>query len=256
MTERKLDWKSRHDERSREYDILATLKAGVPVQRKMWDEGVVLDQGNEGACVGFGWMGEYLATPVAPPVQPPAHIAETYAADIYATAKTIDEFPGESYEGTSVLAGAKVMKSRGFIKSYRWAFNIESIRDAIIQEGPVVIGIPWKDGMYSTGPDGVVKVAGKLVGGHCLVLTGYDPAMKIGTRKYEVYRWRNSWGTDYGVNGSGYIKATDLAKLLKGVGEACVPIGRQVPSAPGMGTPGKQSFIKTILERVLTKIKS
>lgn len=255
MMERKLDWKSEHDERSREYDIRSVLRAGVKPVLKMWDEGVVLDQGNEGACVGFGWMGEFLSQPVAPNPQPSRVATQQYANNIYETAKTIDEFPGENYEGTSVLAGAKVMQARGFIKSYRWAFSIEDIRDAIIQEGPVVIGIPWRDGMYETDANGIVKVAGKLVGGHCLVITGYDPAMKIGNRKYEVYRWRNSWGSSYGINGSGYIKANDLAKLLKGVGEACVPIGRQIPKAQITGVPPKQSFWNIMVERVLTKIK-
>lgn len=255
MTERKFDWKSQHDERSREYDIRSVLRTGVKPVLKMWDEGIVLDQGSEGACVGFGWMGEFLAQPAAPEPQPGKFATQKYANDVYQTAKTIDEYPGENYEGTSVLAGAKVMRARGFIKSYRWAFSIEDVRDAIIQEGPVVIGIPWKEGMYETGPGGLVKVSGKSVGGHCLVLTGYDPAMKIGARKYEVYRWRNSWGPDYGVNGSGYIKATDLAKLLKNVGEACVPIGRQVPKSAILGIPAKESFWKTLGERVLTFVK-
>lgn len=255
MVERKLDWKSQHDERSREYDIRSILRAGVKPVLKMWDEGIVLDQGSEGACVGFGWMGEFLSQPAAPLPQPAVAATQRYAQDVYQTAKTIDEFPGEAYEGTSVLAGAKVMKERGFITSYRWAFKIEDIRDAIIQEGPVVIGIPWKEGMYETDANGIVKVSGKNVGGHCLVLTGYDPAMKIGTRKYEVYRWRNSWGNDYGVNGSGYVKATDLAKLLRVTGEACVPIGRQVPKSPKLGIPAPRAFWKTLVEKVLTFIK-
>lgn len=254
MVERKLDWKSQHDERSRDYNIMSMINTSVPVQRKMWDEGIVLDQGSEGACVGFGWMGEFLSQPAAPSPQPGVFATQMYAQDVYRTAKTIDEFPGEAYEGTSVLAGAKVMKARGFIQSYQWAFSIEAIRDAIIQEGPVVIGIPWKDGMYETDANGVVKVSGKSVGGHCLVLTGYDPAMKIGTRKYEVYRWRNSWGSGYGINGSGYIKATDLAKLLKGTGEACVPMGRQVPKSPKLGIPAPRAFWKTLVEKVLTFI--
>jgi hypothetical protein len=253
--ERKLDWKSEHDERSLEYNVEDILRTTVKPVRKMWDEGIVLDQGSEGACVGFGWMAEFLATPEAPNPQPLRTIAQRYANNVYQTAKKVDEFPGENYEGTSVLAGAKVMKARGFMKSYRWAFNMDAIRAAIIQEGPVVIGIPWRDGMYQTDANGVVKVTGKLVGGHCLTLTGYDPAMKIGSRTYEVYRWRNSWGTSYGAEGSGYIKATDLAKLLKGVGEACVPIGRQVPKPLRLDVPPKQSFVKTLSERVLTFFK-
>ena len=249
---RKLDWKSSHDDRSLNYGIRPAIKSSTVPVRKMWDEGVILDQGNEGACVGFGWVGEYLAQPVAPEPQPGAQAANAYAFSVYEDAKQVDEIPGEDYEGTSVLAGAKVMKSRGFIAGYKWCFGIEDVRDAIIQEGPVVIGIPWKNGMYETGSDGVVKVSGKLVGGHCLVLTGYDPAFQIGRRKYEVFRWRNSWGAGYGVNGSGYIKATDLAKLLRGVGEACVPIGRksQMLSLPAPAI-NKVSFWQTLKERVL-----
>lgn len=252
---RKLDWQSRHDERSRDYGIRAILQEAVVPVKKMWDEGVVLDQGNEGACVGFGWMGEVLAQPVIPQPKMLKSPAEAYAINIYNTAKQIDEIPGENYTGTSVLAGAKVMMARGFITAYRWCFNITDIRDAIIKEGPVVIGIPWKDGMYSTDTNGLVSVSGKLVGGHCLVLTGYDPAMQIGARKYEVFRWRNSWGFDYGVSGSGYIKATDLAKLLKTVGEACVPIGRKIPAKFVTNVPAKQSFLKTLGEKLLTWTK-
>lgn len=254
MVERKLDWVSQHDERSRKHDIRSVLSAGVPIQKKMWDEGIVLDQGSEGACVGFGWTGEYLSTPAPPAAQPRTSVAETYAKGVYVNAKLIDEFSGENYEGTSVLAGAKVMQSRGIIESYRWAFDLQSIRDAIIQEGPVVIGIPWKEGMYDTAPGGIVKVSGKLVGGHCLILTGYDPAMKIGSRKYEVYRWRNSWGSSYGVGGSGYIKATDLDKLLKSTGEACIPMGRKTPPVFGSDV-SKKSFLKVIGEKVLTWTK-
>lgn len=253
MVERRLDWKSQHDERSKDYAIRSVLKQNIPIVKKMWDEGIILDQGSEGACVGFGWTGEYLAQPVAPSPQPKYSVAEAFALDVYNNAKKLDEFPGENYDGTSVLAGAKVMQSRGIINSYRWCFSVEDIRNAIIQEGPVVIGIPWREGMYETDANGVVKVAGKLVGGHCLVLTGYDPAMKIGSRTYEVFRWRNSWGPSYGVNGSGYVKATDLAKLLKGVGEACVPMGRSNPQTLVAKQEQKQSFIKAIIERVLTK---
>lgn len=247
MTEpRKFGWRSEHDERSKNFPIRDVIREGIVPVKKMWDEGTVLDQGQEGACVGFGWTGEYLAQPAAPAKQPSQAAGNVFAASVYRDAKKIDEYPGENYDGTSVLAGAKVMMSKGFIKSYRWCFSIADIRDAIIQEGPVVIGIPWKDGMYQTDANGIVKVSGKLVGGHCILLTGYDPAMKIGSRKHEVFRWRNSWGTGYGVNGSGYIKASDLAKLLKTEGEACVPIGRLTPPLRSA------TIVTTIKEKLLT----
>ena len=227
---RKLDWKSYHDERSRSYSVRPILdKRKIEIKRVMWDEGVVLDQGSEGACVGFGWMAELLAAPAQPKQQPEVSSANRIAQEYYKRAQKIDEWPGENYEGTSVLAGAKIVKEEGFISGYRWCFNIEDIRDSVISEGPVVIGVPWRKGMYKTANNGLVQITGPVVGGHCLTITGYDPAMKIGNNTYEVFRWRNSWGTEYGINGSGYIKKVDLEKLLAGTGEACVPIGRKEP---------------------------
>lgn len=227
----KLDWRSSHDERSKNYSIRSLIgNIKIKKEKRMWQEGVVLDQGSEGACVGFGWMGELLAEPASPDEQPDVDFANDLANSYYKRAQKIDQWPGEDYEGTSVLAGAKIIKEEGFIKGYRWCFGIDDVRDALITTGPVVIGIPWRQGMYSTKSNGVVSVTGKEVGGHCLVITGYDPEFKIGSKTYEVFRWRNSWGNDYGINGSGYIRVSDLEKLLAKTGEACVPIGRKKPS--------------------------
>lgn len=195
----------------------------------MWQEGIVLDQGEEGACVGFGWTAELLAEPFTPNPQPPLDVAQKTAQKYYKLAQKADEWPGENYSGTSVLAGARIMKQYGFIGEYRWCFSVEDIRDAIIFEGPVVLGIPWYEEMYQTLDNGLVKVGGKKVGGHCILLTGYDPSMQIGDHKYEVFRWRNSWGKDYGLNGSGFIRIEDLRDLIDRSGEACVPMQRTVP---------------------------
>jgi hypothetical protein len=227
---RTFDWVSKHDPESRKYPIRSLLEQTI-IEKKtvMWQEGSVLDQGSEGACVGFAWTGELLADPAAPKDQPDTAFANSLASSFYQEAKTLDEWPGENYDGTSVLAGAKVMKQKGFINEYRWCFGIEDLRDAVIAEGPVVIGIPWFEGMYTTKPEGLVKVSGAQVGGHAILITGYNPKMRFGNNVYEVFRWRNSWGSDYGINGSGCIKYKDLAMLLENNGEACVPMQRQVP---------------------------
>jgi hypothetical protein len=226
---RVLDWISEHDPRSRNYSIRKILPRKVSVKPKFWTEGVVLDQGSEGACVGYGWTAELLAEPYAPSPQPLVADAESYATQTYRRAKKIDEWPGEDYEGTSVLAGAKIMMQDGNITSYRWCFSPADIRDAVIAHGPVVLGVPWYAGMYSTDRNGLVKVSGKKVGGHCIVITGYHPAYEINGKTYEVFRWRNSWGSAYGINGSAYIKYADLATLFRDRGEACVPVGRNHP---------------------------
>jgi len=230
MTERRLDWASQHDPKSKKYSMRSLLKQkSIEIKPVMWEEGIVLDQGSEGACVGFAWTGELLSEPEAPVEQPSFSYANDLARSFYKQAQTVDQWSGENYEGTSVLAGAKTMKSLGFIGEYRWCFGLQDIRDALIAEGPVVIGIPWYEGMYETAQNGLVELKGKPVGGHALLLTGYHPKKRFGKQSHEVFRWRNSWGSDYGINGSGWIKAKDLEKLLKENAEACVPMQREVP---------------------------
>ena len=230
--ERVLDWVSRHDPESRDYGIRTVIPRGVVTQRtRAWRQGVVTDQGREGACVGHGWMTDIVTQPFIPSPMPTQEVANAFATAFYHRAREIDEWEGESYDGTSVLAGAKVMVERGFIREYRWCFSIEELRDAVLVEGPVVIGIVWRGGMYETRPTGLVEVTGDVVGGHCLTVTGYNPRQRIAGEEglHNVFRWRNSWNVDYGVNGSAYVRYDDLAALLADKGEACVPMRRVKP---------------------------
>jgi hypothetical protein len=157
---------------------------------------------------------------------PTAAVGANKALEIYRAAQRIDEWEGEQYSGTSVLAGAKVVTASGYIGGYRWCFGIADVRDAVVRIGPVVIGIPWYEEMYETRASGLVKVGGGLVGGHCITLTGYNPSMDIDGKVREVFRWRNSWGPTYGIKGSGFIEGFRLAALLDDGGEACVPMDR------------------------------
>lgn len=230
--ERRLDWVSRHDPESRDYGIREIIPRGAVTQRnRAWRQGVVTDQGREGACVGHGWMTDLVTQPDVPSPMPTQEVANAFATAFYHRAQQIDEWEGEAYDGTSVLAGAKVMVERGFIGEYRWCFSVTEVRDAVLAEGPVVIGIVWREGMYETRPSGLVEVTGRVVGGHCLTLTGFNPKQRIKgeTGLHEVFRWRNSWNADYGVNGSAYVKLEDLATLLADQGEACVPMKRVKP---------------------------
>ena len=231
MTERTLDWIPRYDERSRDFRVRSLLtNFAVPDVARTWRPGLVLDQGREGACVGFGWTGELLCSPFPDPYTG-IQRADTYARALYRDAQRIDEWEGESYEGTSVLAGAKVVRQRGFMDEYRWAFTVDEVRDAIVTLGPVVIGVNWYSGMYDTDKHGIVDVSGDLVGGHCLFIYEYHPRKRLPGDwwgRHRVFRWRNSWGPTYGTNGSGYIRYDDLARLLREGGEACVPVDRKM----------------------------
>lgn len=230
-TDRTLDWIPRFDERSRDFPVRG-LTAGRTRPKAVWwgSPKERIDQGSEGACVGFAWTNELLALPVS--VKLPQE-ANAFARNLYKSAQKIDEWEGENYSGTSVLAGAKVAKLGGYITGYRWAFSIDEVLDALAFMGPVVLGVPWYESMYGTLPGGLVEVGGNLVGGHAILATGFGRrSFPGGTGAWrprvaeDVIRWRNSWGPSYGVKGDGFIRVTDLERLLKAGGEACVPLGR------------------------------
>lgn len=237
----RLDWNPRLDERSRLFGVGEVVQTQEDVL-KLWTPGTTLDQGSEGACVGFGWTGEAMSSPM-PCYGVPELVGNSYGRGVYTRCKQIDEWDGEDYEGTSVLAGAKVMRERGIIGSYRWAFSMEDIRNALIALGPVVIGIPWYNSMYYTDDRGqvIVDPDSGLAGGHCLLLNGYSPRRRwyervTGYSYHQSARWKNSWGDGYGFkgtdgvrNGHGWVKWSDLEVLIGPWGrEACIPMDRKI----------------------------
>jgi len=204
-----LDWAPHFDERSREFPIRQLLRHDKP-RSYTWRCDQYLDQGVEGACVGFGWAHEIAA-------RPKVHPATTNLAQhIYNEAKKVDYWAGEDYEGTSVLAGAKVAQKAGYYEKYRWAFTLEDILVSLGYHGPVVIGVNWYEGMDNTDKDGRIHVTGRVVGGHGAILKGISV-------KDRTVRLHNSWGPRWGVNGDAYLSWDDLDKLRKDQGEFCVP---------------------------------
>lgn len=217
-----VDWVSRHDPRSREFAVRAMLRQPVAVQDRLWPTGPVMDQGMDGACVGFAVA---AASNVLEAVDGGADfLTADDARAIYSDAQDLDEFPGRDYIGTSVLAGMKAGadRSRMLWDGYVWAFGTRDVAQAVLQVGPVVIGVPWLSGMHETGPDGVVLVTGSAGEGHSLCINGI--VTSHAGRPGPWFRWQNSYGTDYGLDGFGFIHHKDLGRLLAGVGEASIPV--------------------------------
>lgn len=227
---RTFDWKSHHDPRSREYDV-RTLMRGMAPAKKLWTPGPLLDQGPDGACVGFGWSGELAASPVRV-----AGVNNAFAFGVYNRAKQLDEWVGDDYEGTSVIAGAKACQGMGLIGEYRWAFNIDDLRDAVISLGPSVFGILWKDSMFDPRPSGLLDCSGTEVGGHCMHIIGYHPGIRLWRenwfKRYEVFKLRQSWGP-WGIRERGdcYMLLEDMERSLADNGEACIPLQRNRSAA-------------------------
>jgi len=212
MTEHVLDRRPHFDERSKAYPIRALLDTSQP-RSYSWRCTTWLDQGREGACVGHAWAHERAAMPVERPA------TSEDAFEIYRAAQKIDPWPGEDYSGTSVLAGAKAAMTKGWLKEYRWAFNLNDTLTAISRKGPVVLGIDWYEGMFETDIYGYVRPTGALAGGHAILARGVN----ITRRTVSLH---NSWSQDWGVNGRALITWDDLGMLLASGGEACVPVLR------------------------------
>lgn len=204
------------DERSRSFPVRALLPAAPKLRSYTWRCLDNLNQMSEGACVGFAWTHELAARP--------SEVKFLHAADalqVYHLAQTLDPWQGESYSGTSVLAGVKAVQQLhpGKISSYRWAFGLNDVLATLSYLGPVVLGISWHSSMFRPDASGLVTLNGDVAGGHAILANGIN----LRTRQVRLH---NSWGSNWGKNGECFISFEDLDKLLKDQGEACVAVGR------------------------------
>jgi hypothetical protein len=226
-------WRSRHDPASRGFAVVDRLAGKAPLRDVHLPWTPVLDQGKEGACVGFGVADAVNVLRVLSGGPGVTFLDNAAALDLYHQAQRVDDVPGEAYTGTSVLAGMKAGRADGYFGGYLWDFGTSAIAQTLLQlHTPVVVGVPWSEAMYETGPGGLVRLGGKVVGGHCLCIVGLvlkGPQDQPGP----YFIWRNSWGTGYGEGGDGYVHHRDLAALLARQGEAAVPVvGVQTASVP------------------------
>lgn len=215
------------DEQSRQYPVRDLFAEAQQPKSKTWslpNGAPVLDQGTEGACVGFGVTNELRFRPT-----PVKGLDETFAHDkIYWEAQKIDPWDGGSYpgatpkyEGTSVLAGVKTAASQGYYGEYRWAFGEGDLALAMAF-GPVILGLEWWTGMFTPDGNNYLHKTGKIEGGHCILCVGISV-------KYGYYTLYNSWGPSWGHNGRAKVSRSTMAALLASNGEACVITQRFLP---------------------------
>ena len=213
------------DERSRNFPLTAVLKTGIK-RNRVWRCTENYNQGQEGACVGFAIAHELAATPV----EVLGLTFDYIVKSIYHEAQKTDPWPGGSYpgaipkyEGTSVLAGVKIAQGLGYFNSYRWAFGLNDLLLGLSSAGPAVLGIKWYSNMTNPDVNGFIKPTGQLQGGHAILARGVN-----WNDKYVILH--NSWGRQWGKDGTCYITFDDLDKLLKDNGEAVFFIGRKNPN--------------------------
>ena len=222
----RLDRCVQFDPRSRNFKISEIVERTL--RSYTWRCNTWLDQGSEGACVGFGVSHELAAYAAEVP-----NLTNKFARErIYWEAQKIDPwaggaYPGASpfYEGTSVLAGVKIAQKLGYFESYRWAFGLEDLIYGVGHNGPAVLGIAWTYDMYFPNAYNYIKPTGQVVGGHCILCRAVNV-------KNKTFTLRNSWGYNWGFKGDAYITFADMEKLLYMDGEAVFFIDRHKVPQP------------------------
>lgn len=233
-----LDRRVQFDERSRNFRAVDGIET-KPFRSYTWSCDVYNDQRAEGACVGFAWSHELSARPVV------LRVGSDFARAVYHRARQIDPWPGEDYEGTSVLAGIKAVmetlndRDLPLYGGYRWAFGIQDVVRTIGYKGPVVLGINWHYSMYFPDENHFIAPTEEPIGGHAILANGVKVVEKVSDSVYGTTDWNNvdldksyvrlhnSWGKDYGDGGDAYITFRNLDALLRADGEACVPTLRR-----------------------------
>lgn len=212
---RRLD--AEHDERSRSFQAVAS-----PVLRTVNHAhfGPVLDQQNLGSCTGNA-AAHALATR---PMYQHRYYTEADAIRFYSRATEVDNFagyykvgdPNSEDTGSDGLSVCKALKEFGEITSYTHAFSLAQALGALVL-GPILIGIPFYDGMFRLNSGGFMVPSGSIAGGHEMCLVGINATGNYVTGI-------NSWGPGWGLKGRFKMAFEHLGRLLSEDGDATVPV--------------------------------
>jgi hypothetical protein len=201
------------DDRDNSFPMSTILKdVKKRTHRYWWPSGWWGDQGYTPQCVAYSWLHWVEDGPITHDYAAPPVINPT---TLYKECQKVDEWPGENYDGTSVRAGAKRLQAHKLISSYYWAWNVDTVVDALLTTGPVVVGTWWHYNMFFPDSAGLIKLGGGKAGGHAYLLNGVNT-------KTGLIRIKNSWGRQWGKGGHAYISIDEMDTLIRDQGEACL----------------------------------
>lgn len=220
----------KEDKRDNEFPVSDYISPRLPKipKKNWWADGWHGNQGTTPFCVVYAWSHWFEDGPVIQNVvlgrEKPIFNTKTF----YDACQVRDQIPGTNYDGTTVRAGAKILKELGVIEEYRWAFSIDDVINAVTYLGPMVVGTMWYSRMTSPSSDrAIISPKGRSEGGHAYMINGID-------NDNEMFRIKNSWGKNWGKNGQAFISFKNFEKLLHDQGEACVAFQRKIESVPNL----------------------
>ena len=194
------------------------------------EQGLILDQGQEGACTGFGLAAVINYLQWRKTLNPDGSVdkgvslKKVSARMLYQLARIYDEWPGEDYEGSSCRGAMKGWHRHGVCSDELWPYdegqfvkpgenwqrdaalhplgayyriNKNSIADlqaAIYEVGAIYVSATVHQGWFLDHTDALptIKVNNKRNGAHAFAIVGYGP---------DGFIVQNSWGGDWGYFG-------------------------------------------------------
>lgn len=218
------------DFRDRMYvPTLVEVPTTRPLARYLKYQVPILDQGQEGACTGFG-----LATVAHYLLRTRRSAASRVAVSprmFYEMARRYDEWPGEDYEGSSARGAMKGWQKHGVCGEDHWPYDdakredrlfakrwsdalgrplgayfrvnhkdVVAMHSAITEAGVLFATASVHGGWDSVGRDGIIEQESEILGGHAFAIVAYD---------HEGLWIQNSWGRDWGNRGFGRISYDD-----------------------------------------------
>lgn len=218
---------SPEDPRDGQFRMLAAipqidLRIGRPAPRiAPYRERSPLDQGQTPQCVGYAGRGFLNAAPMMSRQDLPPTAEELYHA-----AQRNDEWPGESYDGSSVRGLMKAMQAAGLISSYVWGQTVtEALTWMNGGYGTTIVGTWWYPSMDNIDANGYIvepEPTATAVDGHCYRLNWSPHAGAI----LVVNSWGHVWGkrlTNGLRSGMAYMRPRLLERLLREQGEIAAP---------------------------------
>jgi hypothetical protein len=207
----------------------------VPRERPLEDflkcKPVILDQGREGACTGFGLAAtaNHLLRCLAKGKRG-ADVGPVSPRMLYEMARRYDEWPGERYDGSSARGAMKGWHKHGVCSSTKWPYAVDdpgqltdarsqdaglrplgayyrvNHKDLICMHSAITeVGILYATAMVHSGwmspaADGRIAQSDVIEGGHAFAIVGYD------RRGFWI---QNSWGKTYGRGGFCHVTYDD-----------------------------------------------